>query len=74
MFEKFGNTENGCLFALLLVAAAVPLFFLTAWIIMLLWNWLIPNLFNASELTYWETVGLSLLCSILFNRLNINIK
>jgi hypothetical protein len=30
-----------------------------------LWNWLIPDLFNGPEITYWQTVGLFILSKIL---------
>jgi hypothetical protein len=34
--------------------------------LMLLWNWLMPNLFGLIEITFWQAVGLNLLSSILF--------
>ena len=39
----------------------------------LLWNWLMPNLFNLPYITFWQAVGLNLMATILF-RPNINIK
>jgi membrane-bound ClpP family serine protease len=30
-----------------------------------LWNWLIPELFNGPELTFWQTIGLFILSKIL---------
>lgn len=30
-----------------------------------LWNWLIPDLFNGPELSFWQTVGLFILSKIL---------
>lgn len=30
-----------------------------------LWNWLIPDLFNGPELSFWQTVGLFVLSKIL---------
>ena len=41
--------------------------------VMLLWNWLIPELFGLSEITFWQAIGLNILCTILF-RPTINIK
>jgi hypothetical protein len=41
--------------------------------VMLLWNWLIPELFGLSEVTFWQAIGLNILCTILF-RPSINIK
>jgi hypothetical protein len=39
----------------------------------LLWNWLMPHLFNLPELTFWQAFGLNMLAGILF-RSNINVK
>ena len=36
--------------------------------LMLLWNWLIPNLFGVPYITFWQAVGLNLLSGILFNK------
>src|SRR4029453_18378195 len=37
-------------------------------IVMLLWNWLMPNLFvSARPIDYWQAAGLILLCKILFS-------
>jgi hypothetical protein len=33
----------------------------------LLWNWLVPALFNGPVLTYWQTLGLLVLSKILFS-------
>ncbi len=35
-------------------------------IIMLLWNWLMPLLFNLPEISYFQSLGLLLLSKILF--------
>jgi hypothetical protein len=41
--------------------------------VMLLWNWLIPELFGLSEVTFWQAIGLNILCTILF-RPTISVK
>ena len=41
--------------------------------VMLLWNWLIPEIFGLSEITFWQAIGLNILCTILF-RPSISIK
>ena len=43
------------------VACAVLSFF-----IMHLWNWLIPALFGGRAITFWQALGLLILCKILF--------
>jgi hypothetical protein len=35
-------------------------------ITMYLWNWLVPDLFNGPEITYWKALGLLVLTKILF--------
>jgi hypothetical protein len=34
--------------------------------LMLLWNWLMPQLFNLPEIGFWQAVGLNFMCSIMF--------
>lgn len=38
-------------------------------VVMGLWNWLMPAIFGLSALTFWQALGLLLLCRILFGRL-----
>ena len=45
----------------------VGFIFLFIWIIMLLWNSLIPELFNGPELSYWQAAGILILSKILFS-------
>jgi len=41
-------------------------FSLLGWVVMRLWNWLMPELFGLKRLSYWQAWGLFALCSILF--------
>lgn len=43
---------------LVVVICALP----TMW----LWNWLMPTIFGLGKITFWQALGLNLLCSILF--------
>ena len=45
------------------IAALVTLF---GFIVMLLWNWLLPNLFAFHTITFWQAIGLVILSKILF--------
>ena len=36
------------------------------YLVMLLWNWLVPELFNGPVVNYWQTLGLLVLSKILF--------
>ncbi len=38
-------------------------------LVMQLWNWLLPGLFGWREITFWQALGLLLLCRILFGGL-----
>jgi hypothetical protein len=44
----------------------VGLLALFGWLVMLLWNWLMPELFGLKRLGYWQAWGLLALCTILF--------
>jgi hypothetical protein len=35
-------------------------------IVQMLWNWLMPALFGLKLITYWQAVGLFILCHLLF--------
>ena len=37
--------------------------------VMLLWNWLLPSLFDWPRITFWQALGLLALCRILFGGL-----
>ena len=62
-FETFAAIIG--LIAIVIVLLGYPL--------MLIWNWLVPEIFGLSEITFWQAIGLNILCTILF-RPNINIK
>jgi len=44
----------------------IGLLALFGWVVMLLWNWLMPDLFGLKRLDYWQAWGLLALCTILF--------
>jgi hypothetical protein len=47
--------------------AGVALFvFIGGEFVMLLWNWLAPQLFGWREITFWQALGLLALCRLLF--------
>jgi hypothetical protein len=47
------------LFAVLFVAVC-------GYVVMSLWNWLAPTLFGLHVITFWQALGLLILCKILF--------
>lgn len=42
--------------------------------LMLLWNWLMPELFNLPQIDFWQAVGLQLLATLLFKNTNTSSK
>ena len=44
------------------------------WLAMLLWNWLVPTLFNGVTLTFWQTFGLTFLLDLLFGGISIKVR
>jgi hypothetical protein len=45
---------------------------LFTYVVMLLWNWLVPELFSGPVLSYWQTLGILVLSKILFTGLGRN--
>ena len=56
-----------------IIGLAILVVMLLGMPLQLLWNWLMPNLFNLPYITFWQAVGLNLMATILF-RPTINIK
>jgi len=53
-----------------LAIVAIPLFiFIGGEVVMHLWNWLLPPLFGWRTLTFWQALGLLVLCRVLFGGL-----
>jgi hypothetical protein len=66
--------KNNVLEAILLIVGLIVLAaILLALPLQLLWNWLMPDLFNLPAITFWQALGLNMLAGILFKS-NINIK
>ena len=53
-----------CIKVLIFGTAAV---LLLTYVTMLLWNWLVPELFSGSVISYWQTLGLLVLSKIFFS-------
>ena len=56
-----------------LLALIVTFVLILGYPMMWLWNWLMPEIFGLSEITFWQAIGLNILCTILF-RPSVNIK
>lgn len=51
------------------IIAVTALAILFGYIVMSLWNWLMPELFGLTTINYWQAVGLFILAKILFGGL-----
>jgi hypothetical protein len=51
------------------VILGIGLLFLFGYVVMLLWNWLMPEIFGLKTLTYWQAWGILALSCILFGRI-----
>lgn len=40
--------------------------------VMWLWNWLMPVIFELPTITFWQALGLSVLCSFLFKPTSVS--
>jgi hypothetical protein len=38
--------------------------------LMILWNWLMPLIFNLPEITFWQACGIQLLATLLIKPIN----
>ena len=77
MFDKFDTEGWGCgawILAIVLILALVFLLLcFEAWLVMLLWNAIIPLLWaTAPELSFWAAMGLMLLCNSLFGGIRLS--
>ncbi|MBC29490.1 MAG: hypothetical protein CMH48_01460 [Muricauda sp.] len=61
---KYYVTSAFKVFFMIIMALLFAL--LIGYVVMWLWNWLMPELFGLSTLTYWQAVGLLLLAKIFF--------
>jgi hypothetical protein len=46
--------------------AAAAFAFVFGYLIMLLWNWLMPTLFGLTTITFWQAVGIAFLARLIF--------
>ena len=61
--KKYGRIAS---WFILGIFAAVGFALLVGYIIMLLWNWLMPDIFGLVTINYWQAVGVIILAKFLF--------
>lgn len=67
------NENKGCLLVVGAFLLAIGLFMLIPWLVMSLWNWLMPMIFGLCTIGYWEAFGLYILSSFLFRGFDLNL-
>ena len=63
MFRKIGKIILMILGGLCI---GIVMAFVFGWIVMLLWNWLMPSIFGVGTITFWQAWGLVVLAHLLF--------
>ena len=73
-YEKMTRGQSRGLRVLRIIGVAIAGVCLAAlfallfgWLVMLLWNWLMPSLFGIKAITYWQAFGITILAKILFS-------
>jgi hypothetical protein len=66
MKRKLSKTTIWILVAVLAPPGLALFVFLVGQLVMSLWNWLLPPLFGLPAITFWQGLGLLMLCRILF--------
>ena len=62
-----GNRVARVMKIALMAVLFIPLFItLFGYVVMRLWNWLMPALFGWHAISFWQAIGLLILCKILF--------
>jgi predicted membrane chloride channel (bestrophin family) len=59
-------TVNRIAKALIIVVLATLCFILIGYVVMLLWNWLMPTLFGLHVISFWQAIGILILSKLLF--------
>lgn len=54
------------------IIGAVVLAFLFGYFIQLLWNWIMPVIFNLGKISYWQGFGIALLARLVFGSFGHN--
>ncbi len=70
--EEFDvKTAKGAMKALKIIGMVIlgiGFAILLGFVVMWLWNWLMPMIFGLTKLTYWQAIGIAILGNIIFGR------
>lgn len=74
--DNLENTKKSCctwkiglrIFGMVIIGFtfAILIAFLFAYIFMILWNWLMPEIFNLKIINYWQAFGLIIMSKLVF--------
>lgn len=64
--HRFANGLRFGRWIILGVGAAVLFAFLFGYFVMLLWNWLMPEMFGLGVINYWQAFGIIILARLIF--------
>lgn len=60
------DSEKVVAVIVLFVVVVAVMSVVVAYPVMLLWNWLMPELFGLATIDFWQALGISVLCQLLF--------
>lgn len=64
--KKVESTVKKVMKIVAMVIFGILVFLLANYLLMRLWNWLMPDLFGVGTVTYWEALGVFILAKLLF--------
>ena len=64
--KKVERTVKKVVKVIAMVILGVVIFLLANYLLMRLWNWLMPDLFGVGTVTYWQALGVFILAKLLF--------
>ena len=70
--EQFKELMTFTLIPLLASLLLIVWSLILAWPFQLLWNWLVPSIFDLGKITFIQAFGLKLLLGLIFGRISFN--
>ena len=62
--NRYGRNRGARIFGIIVIGITAVI--VVTYLVMLLWNAIVPQVFNVGTLTYWQTLGLLVLAKIFF--------
>jgi Ca2+/H+ antiporter, TMEM165/GDT1 family len=62
--NRYGKHRGARIFGIIILG--IGAIFLVTYLVMLLWNAIVPDIFNVGTIGYWQTMGLLVLAKIFF--------